>query len=173
VVPHGYVSRLEVTWEGRRYGFGPFVGYFFRPDDPSDLTRLRFLCYNERSFYASDAPENALLYEGEAVLAALPEVGFAPPSEGGRIRPVLFADVPAPWLATRPEPQAEFVHFHSVHDAAGPASVGYWLRHEAQRSFTYDMGGRVGPEGPLYHAVLPGPDVAFAHLVEFDRGPNR
>jgi len=173
VVPHGYVAGLEVTWDGRRYGFGPFVGYYFRPDDPADLTRLRFLCYNERGFYASDAPENALLYEGEARLARLPDAGFSLPAEGGRIRPVLFADVPAPWLAARPEPQAEFVHFHSAYDATGPALVGYWLRHESRLHFTYDMGGRVGPEGPLYHPVRPGPDLSFAHLVEFDWGPGR
>jgi hypothetical protein len=167
------MARLEVAWDGRWYGFGPFVGYYFRPDDPGDLTRLHFICYNERGFYASDAPGNALLYEGEARLAQLPEVGFPLPAEGGRIRPVPFVDAPASWLAARPEPQAEFVHFHSAYDATGPARVGYWLRHEARGRFTYDMGGRVGPEGPLYHRVLPGPDRSFAHLVEFDWGPDR
>ena len=31
-VPHGYVDRLEIIRDGRRYRFGPFVGYYFRPD---------------------------------------------------------------------------------------------------------------------------------------------
>lgn len=171
-VPRGYVARLELAFEGHRYGFGPFVGYYFRPDDPADLGRLRFVCFNERGFYASDAPVNALLYEGEAVLARLPEADFPLPSDGDRIEPVFFPDAPAAWLATRPEPRDEFLHFHSAHDASGPARVGYWLRHVAARAFTYDMGGRVGPGSPLYHRVSPGPDLLFPAIVEFDRGPE-
>jgi len=171
-VPHGYLATLELAAEGRRYGFGPFVGYYFRPEDPADLTRLRFLCFNERGFYSSDAPVNALLYEGEARLAALPAGEGALPAGPARIQPVFFPDAPAGWLATRPEPPDEFVHFHSAYDATGPARVGYWLRHAAVRPFTYDMGGRVGPGGPLYHAVSPGPDLAFPRIVEFDRGPG-
>ncbi|MFU8855962.1 MAG: hypothetical protein ACNA8S_03035 [Deferrisomatales bacterium] len=171
-VPRGYVPRLELSFEGHQYGFGPFVGYYFRPDDPADLTRLRFVCYNERGFYASDAPVNALLYEGEAVLARLPEGPQALlRGPGDRIEPLFFDEAPPEWLATRPEPQEEFVHFHSAYDAVGPALVGYWLRHVAVRGFTYDMGGRVGPGGPLYHAVPPGPDLEFPRIIEFDRGP--
>jgi hypothetical protein len=48
---------------------------------------------------------------------------------------------------------------------------GYWLIHEATASFTYDMGGRVTPESPLFHETSPGVDTAFAHIVEFDQGP--
>lgn len=171
-VPHGYLATLEVSAEGGRYGFGPFVGYYFRPEDPADLTRLRFLCFNERGFYASDAPVNALLYEGEARLAVLPAGEGAVPGDAERIQPVFFPDAPAGWLATRPEPRDEFLHFHSAYDATGPARVGYWLRHVAARAFTYDMGGRVDRGGPLHHAVTPGPDLAFPRIVEFDRGPR-
>lgn len=171
-VPRGFAPRLEVPFEGHLYGFGPFVGYYFSPQDPEDLTRLRFVCFNERGFYASDAPVNALLYEGEAVLARLPETGFAPRASGERIEPVFFPEAPPAWLATRPEPRRAFLHFHSAHDATGATLVGYWLRHVAVRAFTYDMGRRVGPEGPLYHRVSPGPDLAFPAVVEFDRGPG-
>ncbi len=171
-VPRGFAPRLEVFFEGHLYGFGPFVGYYFRPEDPADLTRLRFACFNERGFYASDAPVNALLYEGEAVLARLPGAGFELPTAGDRIEPVFFPDAPAAWLATRPEPRDQFLHFHSAYDASGPTVVGYWLRHVAARAFTYDMGGRVGPGSPLYHRVSPGPDLSFPSIVEFDRGPE-
>ena len=170
-VPRGHSSRLELAIDGRLHGFGPFVGYYFRPDDPRDLGRLRFLCFNERGFYASDAAVNALLYEGEARLARLPSEDFPVPRGEDRIQPVFFTEAPAAWLATRPDPAEEFVHFHSAYDATGPALAGYWLRHVAVASFTYDMGGRVCPGGPLHHVVIPGPDRAFARLVEFDRGP--
>ena len=51
--------------------------------------------------------------------------------------------------------------------------TGYWLRHVAVSEFTYDMGGRVGKESPLYHRVRKGPDRDFAGIVEFDRGPEK
>lgn len=38
--------------------------------------------------------------------------------------------------------------------------------------FTYDMGGRVGPDSPLYHEVTPGTDRDFAKIMEFDYGPE-
>ena len=171
-MPHGSMSRLGLIHEGHRYGFGPFVGYYFRPHDPSDLTRLAFACFNERGFYASDAPRNALLFEGEAVLTRLPPAEPGIPVGGGRIRPVFFPDAPLAWLATRPEPQEEFVHFHSCYDARGAALLGYWLRHEAKRRFTYDMGARVAPGSPLYHRAAPGPDRDFGRIVEFDSGPG-
>ncbi|MDK2848402.1 MAG: hypothetical protein PWP34_1755 [Desulfuromonadales bacterium] len=170
-VPRGYVATLEVEIDGQVYGFGPFVGYYFRPLDPADLSRVAFICFNERRFYTLDLPENSRLFEGEAVLVRLPDAGFSLPDSGGRIRPVSFPRAPAAWLATRPAPQDEFVHFHSLYNAAGPSLRGYWLRHRALAAFTYDMGGRVGPKGPLYHRAVPGVDRDFAHLVEFDRGP--
>jgi len=46
-VPHGYMARLEQVHDGRMIGFGPFVGYYFRPENPMDLSRLRFVCFNE------------------------------------------------------------------------------------------------------------------------------
>lgn len=170
-VPAGAVSRLEVKVDGQIRGFGPFVGYYFRPVDLSDLTRLEFWSFNERGFYSSDAPENALLYRGEAVLAKLEDAAFKLPAEGGRIRPVFYDQAPAAWVAGRPRPGDEFLHFHSLYDRTGPVLAGYWLRHVAQRAFTYDMGGRVGPGGPLFHEVEPGPDRAFARTLEFDHGP--
>jgi len=61
----------------------------------------------------------------------------------------------------------------SCYDATGPVRAGCWFRHEARASFTYDMGGRVGPGSPLYHEVTPEPDREFARIIEFDRGPFR
>jgi hypothetical protein len=166
------MRRLAVTDEDHRYGFGPFVGYYFRPADPKDLTRLEFLCFNEQGFYASDAPKNALLFEGEAVLVRLPGVREEIPQGADRILPVFFETAPRSWLETRPEPQAHFTHFHSCYDARGPALLGYWLRHEARSAFSYDMGGRVGTQSPLYHRATPGADHRFARAIEFDRGPG-
>ena len=51
--------------------------------------------------------------------------------------------------------------------------TGYWIRHVAVSDFTYDMGGRVGKESPLYHRVRKGPDRDFARIIEFDRGPEK
>ncbi len=172
-VPRGYATRLQVTHQGHLHGFGPFVGYYFRPLDPKDLTRLEFLCFNEGGFYSSDAPRNALLYRGEARLVRLPAAEVTLGGQAGdRIRPLFARDLPESWLAAQPPPSAEYRHFHSCYDARGAAPVGYWLRHVAARPFTYDMGGRVAPGSPLHHGVTPGPDLAFAHSVEFDRGPG-
>jgi hypothetical protein len=170
-VPHGFQQVLRLERDGQVAGFGPFVGYYFRPENPDDLSRLRFVCFNERGFYSSDMPVNALLFRGRARLATLPGELSARPQPIGRITPVYFTDAPGAWLATRPEPRDGFVHFHSLHDGRGARMDGYWLIHEATASFTYDMGGRVTPESPLFHETSPGVDTAFAHIVEFDQGP--
>lgn len=175
-VPRGYQAELRIERQARVARFGPFVGYYFRaenPDDPGDLSRLSFVCFNEEGFYSSDAPVNARLFSGEAVLADLPGPRSRMPEPEGRITPVFFEQAPQAWLDTRPEPRKSYLHFHSLHDGAGARMDGYWLAHRAEASFTYDMGGRVGPESPLYHQVNPGPDRAFAPIVEFDRGPVR
>ncbi len=171
-VPRGYVSVLEVEKGDRLLGFGPFVGYYFRPESPDDLSRAQFVCFNERSFYTTDVPENAKLFEGEARLVQLPDADRSLP-DADRINPVYFSDAPPQWLESRPEPKDEFLHFHSCYDAAGPTRFGYWIRHAGVATFTYDMGGRVGPDSPLYHQVSPGVDKDFARIVEFDRGPDR
>jgi hypothetical protein len=170
-VPRGYTATLQMMVDGRQLSFGPFVGYYFRPPDPADLSRLAFVCFNERRFYTLDLPDGALLYEGEAVRVNLPAAGTLPELSKERIQPVFGPAIPASWLATRPQPADEFVHFHSCYDAAGPVRTGYWLRHEAVAAFTYDMGGRVGPDSVLYHPVKPGADRDFAPIVEFDAGP--
>jgi hypothetical protein len=170
-VPRGYVPRLEILHEGRLLGFGPFVGYYFKPERPDDLTRLHFVCFNERRFYTRDLPANRRLFEGEAVLTALP-AGAGPLPAAARINPVFFPAAPEAWLAGRPAPADEFRHFHSAYDARGPVAVGYWLRHVAVAAFTYDMGGRVGPDSPLFHRVAAGVDRDFPAIVEFDRGPR-
>lgn len=171
-VPHGYVGRLEIVRDGHLYRFGPFVGYYFRPKTPASLERLQFVVFNERRFYTLDQPLNARLYEGEAVLRVLPKTGWQLHSTANRMQPVFFEDAPAAWLESRPQPQNEYLHFHSGYDAAGAARVGYWLRHVAVAAFTYDMGGRVSPDSPLYHSVQPGVDRNFARIVEFDNGPE-
>ena len=172
-VPRGCMPTLTIEQEGRLYSFGPFVGYYFRPEDPQDLSRLQFVCFNEGGFYSSNAPKNERLFEGEAILVSLPDIGIKPPSGSERIQPVFFKNAPAEWLETRPEPQSEFVHFHSLYDAQGPVLRGYWLRHRAVADFTYDMGGRVGTDSPLYHQVVKGVDRSFVRIVEFDSGPAR
>jgi len=169
--PRGAVERLIVEHGSRVYRFGPFVGYYFKPVQSGDLTRLEFWCYNEEQFYTRDRPEGTLLFQGEAVLTCLPEPAPLQPPQGQRMRPVFDQDIVQAWRATRPEPQEEFTHFHSCYNAAGAVACGYWLRHEAVTEFTYDMGGRVGPSSPLYHEVRPGVDREFAAIVEFDTGP--
>jgi hypothetical protein len=171
-IPHGYMARLEQVHEGRLIGFGPFVGYYFRPEDPRILSRLSFVCFNENRFYSSDMPDGAKLYEGTALLVTLPSADIVIPSKD-RINPVFFQEAPVDWRNSRPEPQDEFVHFHSGYDSAGPVSTGYWIRHVAVSEFTYDMGGRIGKESPMYHRVRGGPDLEFARIIEFDRGPDK
>jgi len=70
-VPRGYTNILEFEKGGRFLTFGPFVGYYFSPFNPEDLSRLKFICFNERSFYTRDLPENTKIFEGEAVLQTL------------------------------------------------------------------------------------------------------
>ncbi len=170
-IPHGYMARLEIEHDGTLLRFGPFVGYYFRPVSPDDLSRLRFICFNEDQFYASDMPAGAKLFEGAAVMVTLPEAGAGIPRES-RINPIFFEEAPDPWLASRPDPKDEYRHFHSCHNARGAVRTGYWLRHAAAADFTYDMGGRVGPESPLFHRVEKGPDLRFARIIEFDHGPG-
>jgi len=171
-VPRGYVSRLEIRIDGKTAAFGPFVGYYFAPEDPSDLSRLKFVCFNERRFYTLDLPENALLFTGDARLASLPAMD-ANIAFKERITPVFFPEVPQAWRDTRPgDASSGWNHFHSCHNAGGALLTGYWLRHVGMAEFTYDMGGRVGSASPLYHRVRRGPDHDFARIVEFDRGPS-
>jgi hypothetical protein len=143
------MARLEQVHDGRMIGFGPFVGYYFRPEDPRDLSRLQFICFNENRFYSSDMPDGAKLYEGTAARTTLPQADITIPNSE-RINPVFFPAAPAAWLNTRPEPQDVFVHFHSGYNAAGPVRTGYWLRHIAVADFTYDMGGRVEEKSPQF-----------------------
>ena len=171
-VPRGFVSNLDIETNSQLVHFGPFVGYYFCPKDPQDLTYLEFVCFNERSFYTKDLPANIRLFKGEAKLVSLPPDAIPEMPEKERMHPVFSADIPHQWLETRPNPQEEFVHFHSCYDANGPVHKGYWLRHIALESFTYDMGGRVGPNSPLYHRVKSGVDKDFPMVVEFDRGPS-
>ena len=172
-VPHGFHSTLQVLRDGHLYRFGPFVGYYFRPVQRGDFSRVEFVCFNEEGFYASDVPDGAKLFEGEGVLARLEPVEEAVPEGDARIQPVFFDNAPAAWTGDRPDPQEEFLHFHSTYDAAGAAFLGYWLRHRAVGEFTYDMGGRVDRSSPLWHRLRPGPDRDFPRIIEFDSGPQR
>jgi len=172
-VPRGYLQRLIVEHQGRIYRFGPFVGYAFKPVEPTDLTRLELVCFNERSFYTEDVPEGELLFRGEARFGCLPLDQGEVPASRERMIPVFAEDIPESWLQSRPEPQEAFRHFHSCYNAAGAVPCGFWLRHEAVRAFTYDMGGRVGQGSPLYHQVDEGLDGGFPLIVEFDQGPRR
>lgn len=170
-IPHGYMDRLEQMHDGQMIGFGPFVGYYFRPDDPRDLSRLQFVCFNENRFYSSDMPDGAKLYEGEAVRTALCNADIALAAEE-RINPIFFENAPEAWRKSRPRPRDEFLHFHSCYNGAGPVRTGYWIRHVAVAAFTYDMGGKVGSDSRLHHKVQKGPDRNFARIIEFDSGPR-
>lgn len=170
-VPRGYVDRLWLGVGGKQVGFGPFVGYYFKPVNPRDLTHLEFRCYNERRFYTDDLPENTLLFTGTARLARLPDTGKLPEGDA-RILPVFFSDAPTDWKATRPEPADEYIHFHSAYDATGPVRAGFWLRHVGAASFTYNMGGRLDESSDQWHQVEPGVDTEFARILEFDKGPG-
>lgn len=167
--PRGYYTQLEFLYQAQRLSFGPFVGYYFRPENGDDLTRLKFRCYNERQFYTDQLPADTLLFEGEAVLSSLPRVRALPRTDA-RIEPVFFAEAPPEWIQARPAPQNQFVHFHSAYDATGPSYTGYWLRHQPVRAFTYNMGGRVGEDSPLYHQATPGAPQRFPRIFEFDAG---
>ena len=104
---------------------------------------------------------------------AAPDAHTAIPAAGGRrIVPLFFSQAPDAWRDARPRPQADYVHFHSAYDDRGAVRHGYWLRHTAKARFTYDMGGRVTQDSPLYHLVEPGPDRRFARILEFDHGPG-
>lgn len=171
-IPRGYVPMVQFVHERQLLFFGPFKGYYFKPVTPGDLSRLQFVCFNVEGFWTEDLPVNAKLYEGEAVRVTLATQAVAKPEEGGRIRPVFFDAAPAAWLAQRPHPQDEFLHFHSCYNSVGAVYTGYWLRHEALTAFTYDMGGRLEPASILYHKVSPGVDKNIAQAIEFDQGPG-
>ena len=173
-VPRGYVDRLEIQVADRLFSFGPFVGYYFKPAPQGEFEQLDFICFNERSFYTRDLPANTALFEGQAIWRRLPEADRSiPPAEGRRIVPVFFDEAPQAWRDSRPAPGEEFLHFHSAYDGRGAVLYGYWLRHVSLARFTYDMGGRVAATSPLFHEVRPGPDLAFARIIEFDHGPGR
>lgn len=170
-VPRGYYAQLEVVHAGKQLSFGPFVGYYFKPVQYNDLTQLQFICFNERGFYTDQLPAGTLLFTGKAILATLPD-NHPKPEPRQRINPVFFADAPQEWLATRPEPKDEYVHFHSAYDSKGATLTGYWLRHHPERDFTYNMGGRVAADSPLFHHASPNQQQNFPRIVEFDFGPD-
>ncbi len=170
-VPRGYYAQLELVHAGKQLSFGPFVGYYFKPLQHDDLTQLQFICFNERGFYTDELSDGELLFTGKAILTTLPDSHpKAEPSQ--RINPVFFADAPQEWLATRPEPKEQYVHFHSAYDSLGATFTGYWLRHHPERSFTYNMGGRVAADSPLFHQASPDQPQNFPRIVEFDFGPD-
>jgi len=168
-IPRGFYPRLEISHAGRTLMFGPFVGYYFKPISGADTSRLEFVCYNERQFYTDELPADTLLFKGEAVLTTLPEVK-AIPASGQRITPIFASEAPDAWLKTRPEPQENFRHFHSTYNRNGATYTGYWLKHDAVESFTYNMGGRLSAESPLYHQARPENQADFPAIIEFDRG---
>jgi hypothetical protein len=168
--PRGYYARLEFIHQGQSLSFGPFIGYYFKPQQGDDLSRLTFVCYNEGQFYTDQLPDDALLYRGEAELSTLAKVRPLPRGEQ-RITPLFFADAPPAWLQQRPTPQEEFLHFHSAHDQSGAVYSGYWLRHEPVTAFSYNMGGRLSKDSPLLHNAKPGEAQNFPRIIEFDKGP--
>lgn len=102
------MDTLQVETADGIISFGPFVGYYFKPENPAELTRLHFVCFNERKFYTNSISENEQLFEGEARLVRLPDANFTLPTSR-RINPVFFSEAPAIWLDIRPEPKDEFL----------------------------------------------------------------
>ena len=170
-VPRGYYAQLEIIHNGQQQTFGPFVGYYFKPVKPDNLEHLSFICFNERGFYTDQLHDGALLFTGDAVLTTLPDSQTRPYPEQ-RINPVFFESAPREWLASRPEPQEEYVHFHSAYNSQGAVLTGYWLRHRAKQPFTYNMGGRLNERSPLFHLASPDQPENFPHIIEFDFGPD-
>lgn len=170
-IPDGYAAVLTFEHDGQSLSFGPFVGYYFCQTEAGAVETVDFICRNERNFYTKDKPADALLFEGRGVLITLPETEYSIPRTH-RINPVFFSDAPDIWIESRPEPKSLFLHFHSCYTQSGAVRTGYWLRHTAKAAFTYDMGGRVGENSPLYHEVTPGENVAFPTIIEFDHGPE-
>jgi hypothetical protein len=168
--PRGYYAQLEFIHQGQSLSFGPFIGYYFKPLQGDDVTRLTFVCYNEGQFYTDQLPDDALLYRGEAVLSTLENVRRLPHSDQ-RITPLFFSEAPPAWLQQRPAPQEEYLHFHSAYDRSGAVSSGYWLRHEPVTAFSYNMGGRLSEDSPLRHQAKPGDARNFPRIIEFDKGP--
>lgn len=168
-IPRGYYAQLEISHQGQTLNFGPFVGYYFKPVSGADIRQLEFICFNTDQFYTDDLPGKALLFKGEAQLTSLPDVRPIP-STDQRITPVFAPDAPSAWLQTRPQPQEKFRHFHSTYDHGGATYTGYWLRHDPVEKFTYNMGGRLSEDSPLYHEVEPGSSADFPAIIEFDRG---
>lgn len=170
-VPRGYYSQLELTTDGKQLTFGPFVGYYFKPVEGDHLDHLEFICYNERGFYTDELPVNALLFRGEAKRTNLPG-NISIPKASQRINPIFFDKAPQEWLATRPQPPSDYLHFHSTYSAQGASHTGYWLRHEPVTTFTYNMGGRISESSPLYHRAETGNSLNFPRILEFDYGPD-
>jgi hypothetical protein len=168
-IPRGYYAQLQISHDGRALTFGPFVGYYFKPASGTDITKLELLCYNERQFYTDELPADALLFKGDAILTTLPD-SHPIPDEGERITPIFASDAPTAWLETRPEPREQFRHFHSTYNHSGAAYTGYWLRHDPVEKFTYNMGGRLSKDSPLYHQVNPESSGDFPAIIEFDSG---
>ena len=100
-IPRGYYATLRIVADGRQLHIGPFVGYYFKPVDPSDFSRMDFICLNERQFYTKDLPDGAKLYEGEAIQTTLPREIPLPSAQGDRMHPIFDKDIPAAWWATQ------------------------------------------------------------------------
>ena len=106
-VPRGYVPVLEIEVKDRLLGFGPFVGYYFKPENPGDFNLLEFVCFNERRFYSAAIAENARLFNGQAVLTRLADVNIKLP-DANRINPIYFSEAPPQWLQSRPDSDKAF-----------------------------------------------------------------
>jgi len=92
------MAHVEVQVDDLLLGFGPFVGYYFKPVDNGNTLRLSFRCYNEQQFYTEDLPADALLYTGTAVFTELPAQKQQPLRGQGRIEPLFFPEALAAWL---------------------------------------------------------------------------
>lgn len=166
--PPGWSRTIAVQRAGGELAFGPIDGHYWRRTGSDTVCGLH---YNAGRGTASQAPDGRLLYFVEGRLAHLPiPVDQVPQPVGDqRVVQQLTGDVPRTWLGA-PMPPG-FVYWHGTYDvkARRATATGFWLRHIAVRSFTFDMGGDRGY--PFTHRVTPGVDMHFAPKLNFDVGP--
>lgn len=169
--PSGWTSTLVQRIEGEQVVFGRIPGHYWRlTPDPNVVCGLH---YNTGHTSASGEHPDALLYLVEGRLASLPlERNETPqPDEPWRVREELLEDAPVAWTQTAPE-EPGYVYWRSYYHPGRRTAepVGYWLRHVAFSTFTFDNGHADGNYA-FTHRVEPGIDLRFAPKINFDAGP--
>ncbi len=169
--PNGWTRLIVGTMDGEQIVYGNIPGHYWRlTPDPDVICGLH---YNTGHTSATGEHSDALLYIVEGRRAGLPlERSETPqPEEPWRVREELLEEAPVAWTETAPE-EPGYVYWRSFYHPRErtAAPVGYWLRHIAVSSFTFDN-GQDGGEYAFTHSVRPGIDLEFAPKLNFDAGP--